>query len=257
MMSLLCCTDPMPAVFVHGNPETTAIWGELFDALQRDDLVALSPPGFGAAVPEGWTATRSEYVAWLATELDAIEGPIDLVGHDWGGGHVLGFLLENPEAVRSWCVDLIGILHPDYVWHDAALVWQTPNDGEANIAGMIATPTADLAAFYETLGMSSAAAVDAASAVNKDMGACVLGLYRDAAQPALAELGKSTEALMVRPGLMVNAENDHYVGTDEMAQVAADRAGAQVVHLVDVGHWWMCEDPALGAATLESFWASV
>jgi len=247
----------MPAVFVHGNPETSAIWGELFDALERDDLIALSPPGFGAPVPEDWTATRAEYVDWLAAELDAIEGPIDLVGHDWGGGHVLGFLLKNPESVRSWCVDLIGILHPDYVWHDAALVWQTPGDGEENIAGMVNAPTAEMAGLYEALGMSPAVAADVASSVNEDMGACVLGLYRDAAQPALAELGKDLEALTALPGLMINAENDHYVGTDEMAQVTADRAGAQVVHLAGVGHWWMCENPALGAATLESFWASV
>ena len=63
----------MPAVFVHGNPETSAIWGELFEALERDDLVALTPPGFGAPVPEGWTATRIEYLDWLTQELAAIE----------------------------------------------------------------------------------------------------------------------------------------------------------------------------------------
>lgn len=247
----------MPAVFVHGNPESSAIWNDLFDALERDDLVALSPPGFGAAVPQGWTATRAEYVDWLSRELAAIEGPIDLVGHDWGGGHVLGYLVENPESVRSWCVDLIGILHPDYVWHDAALVWQTPGEGEENLAGMVAAPTADIAAMYEALGMSGPIAADVAASVNEDMAACVLGLYRDAAQPALAELGRNVEVLNARPGLMINAAADHYVGTDEMAQVTADRAGAQVVHLAGVGHWWMCQNPTLGAATLETFWASV
>lgn len=247
----------MPAVFVHGNPETSAIWRELFEALERDDLIALSPPGFGAPTPAGWKATRAEYVGWLAEELAAIDGPIDLVGHDWGGGHVLGYLLDNPQAVRSWCVDLIGILHPDYVWHDAALVWQTPVAGEENIAGMLNTPASDIAAMYEALGMSASVASDVAAAVNSDMGASVLRLYRDAAQPALAELGRSAEVLNARPGLMINAENDHYVGTDEMAQETADRAGAQVVHLAGVGHWWMCENPSLGAETLESFWASV
>ncbi len=246
----------MPAVFVHGNPETSAIWGDLFDQLERDDLIALSPPGFGAPAPEGWTATRAEYIAWLAAELAAIDGPIDLVGHDWGGGHVLGFLLENPEAVQSWCVDLLGILHPDYVWHDAAQVWQTPGAGEENVAGTVDTPTSELVELYEALGMSSQIATDVASSLTKDMGACVLGLYRDAAQPAMAELGSNVEALAVRPGLMINAENDHYVGTDEMAQVTADRAGARVVHLAGVGHWWMCENPALGAETLEAFWAT-
>lgn len=247
----------MPAVFVHGNPETSAIWGPLFEALERDDLIALTPPGFGAPVPAGWTATRREYVDWLGSELSAIEGPIDLVGHDWGGGHVLGFLIENPESVRSWCVDLLGILHADYVWHDAAQVWQTPGDGEENIAGMVAAPTADMAAMYEALGMTPAVASAVAEWVNEDMGACVLGLYRDAAQPALAELGRNAETLAARPGLMINAENDHYVGTDDQAQSVADRAAATVVHLDGVGHWWMCEDPQRGAATLETFWASL
>jgi pimeloyl-ACP methyl ester carboxylesterase len=100
-----------------------------------------------------------------------------------------------------------------------------------------------------------AAAVAAAS--DEAMGACILGLYRDAAQPALAELGRDTERLAARPGLMINAENDHYVGTDEMAETMAARAGAQIVALAGVGHWWMCEDPVRGAATLEAFWAEV
>lgn len=247
----------MPAVFVHGNPETSAIWGPLFGALERSDLIALSPPGFGAPVPEGWTATRREYIDWLAAELAAIEGPIDLVGHDWGGGHVMGLLIEQPEIVRSWCVDLMGILHPDYVWHPSALVWQTPGEGEANIAEMVSASPADMALLYAALGMTDEVALAVAEGVDETMGACVLGLYRDAAQPALAELGKRAAAMSARPGLVINAEDDHYVGTDEMAQTMADVTGGRVVHLSGVGHWWMCQDPAAGASTLEAFWAGL
>lgn len=246
----------MPAVFVHGNPETSAIWGDLFDRLERTDVIALSPPGFGAPVPSGWTATRAEYITWLANELAKIDGPIDLVGHDWGGGHVIGFLMEHPASVQTWCVDLLGLMHPDYVWHDGAQVWQTPGAGEENVAGMIDTPKADMVELYKMLGMNAHVAADVASSINEDMGACVLGLYRDAAQPAMAEAGGNIEALRARPGLMINAENDSYVGTDEMAKTTADRAGARVVHLAGVGHWWMCENPALGAETLETFWAN-
>ncbi|MGI9589822.1 MAG: alpha/beta hydrolase, partial [Myxococcota bacterium] len=46
----------MTRAFVHGNPETSALWRGLFDALRArgiDDLVALSPPGFGAPLPQG------------------------------------------------------------------------------------------------------------------------------------------------------------------------------------------------------------
>ena len=39
----------MPAVFVHGNPESSAIWNLLIPELDRQDVVLLSPPGFGAS----------------------------------------------------------------------------------------------------------------------------------------------------------------------------------------------------------------
>jgi pimeloyl-ACP methyl ester carboxylesterase len=63
--------------------------------------------------------------------------------------------------------------------------------------------------------------------------------------------------LKARPGLMINAEYDHAVGSDEQTQMMADLAGARVAHLAGVGHWWMCEDPAAGATALETFWESL
>jgi pimeloyl-ACP methyl ester carboxylesterase len=92
----------MPKVFVHGNPETSALWRVLFDELRGrgvDDLVALSPPGFGAAVPVGFEATQVGYRDWLIRELESLGGEIDLVGHDWGAGHVYGVLAERPTLV--------------------------------------------------------------------------------------------------------------------------------------------------------------
>ena len=120
-----------------------------------------------------------------------------------------------------------------------------------------ASSEADMAALFAAAGMGEEIAMAVASNVDEAMGACILGLYRDAAQPALAELGRSAGALAARPGLMINAENDHYVGTDQQTQAVADLTGAEVAHLAGVGHWWMSEDPAAGAATLEAFWASL
>ena len=62
----------MSAVLLHGNPETPAIWGPLLDVLQRSDVVTPRLPGFGAAAPAGWGASKEEYVDWLITELAAI-----------------------------------------------------------------------------------------------------------------------------------------------------------------------------------------
>ena len=89
----------MPVVLVHGNPETDAIWDELRTHLGRDDVIALSPPGFGAPVPEGFGATGDDYLAWLISEVEAIEGPVDLIGHDWGGGHVARLACERPDLI--------------------------------------------------------------------------------------------------------------------------------------------------------------
>ena len=69
----------MPIVLVHGNPETSAIWDEMRLHLDRTDVVALSPPGFGAPVPENFPATSDAYVDWLALEVQKLDGPVDLV----------------------------------------------------------------------------------------------------------------------------------------------------------------------------------
>jgi len=49
------------AVFVHGVPETPAVWHGLLAALDRPDAVALSLPGFDGARPpvseRRWTST--------------------------------------------------------------------------------------------------------------------------------------------------------------------------------------------------------
>src|SRR3954469_23279065 len=70
----------MTVVFVNGNPETGEIWAPLLAALDRSDVVLVSPPGFGGPVPDGFGATADEYLAWLVNELEAIGEAVDLVG---------------------------------------------------------------------------------------------------------------------------------------------------------------------------------
>jgi pimeloyl-ACP methyl ester carboxylesterase len=248
-------------VLVHGNPETDAVWGPLVAELDRagvrpSDVVRLSPPGWGAPVPDGWGATVEEYRRWLVGELEAIGEPVDLVGHDWGGGHVANVAMTRPDLLRSWCSDVLGIYEPDYVWHDLAQVWQTPGDGEAAVSAMLADP-AGRAQRIVPLGVSPEIAAEMAKSYDEAMGRCTLALYRDAAQPAMARLGETLAAAAARPGLAVIATEDHFVGTAEMRRRAAARAGARVALLDGLGHWWMVQDPARGAAVLTDFWASV
>jgi pimeloyl-ACP methyl ester carboxylesterase len=241
------------AVFVHGNPETAAIWGPLLRELGRDDSVTLSPPGFGAPVPDGFGATGDDYRAWLVHELEQMEGPIDLIGHDWGGGHVQRVAASRPDLIRSWTSDIAGTADPAYVWHDLAQVWQTPGDGEALVAAMIARPVAAGAAGLVGAGMTPDAAQACAEAVGPEMGRCILALYRSAAQPAMANWGRELEAAERRPALAVIATADQYTGGEALARRSAERLGAEVAVLEGLGHWWMLQDPVQSAEVLGSF----
>ena len=247
----------MTVVFVHGNPETAAIWDPLIAELGRDDAVALSPPGFGAPVPDGFGATAPEYVEWLVGRLEAMGEPVDLVGHDWGAGHVAGVAAARPDLLRSWCIDIAGCFDPEYVWHDLAQAWQS-DQGEAAVEAMLGGAVESRAEVYEGLGMTPAAARSCAEAANEAMGRCILALYRSAAQPAMTAAGdRLAAAAGQRPALVVIATEDHYTGGEVLARRTADRVGAEVAVLDGLGHWWMLQDPKRGADALAAFLATV
>jgi pimeloyl-ACP methyl ester carboxylesterase len=247
----------MTVVLVHGNPETDAIWDPLVDALGRTDVVRLSPPGFGSPLPDDFPATYVAYRDWLEGELEGISEPIDLVGHDWGGGHVVNVVTHRPELVRSWASDVVGIFDPDYVWHDLAQVWQTAGDGEQLVDTMLGGTVEDRAARWAGLGIPSDIATSMAAAQGPEMGRAILLLYRSAAQPAIAEAGRALETAAAKPGLSILATEDTYVGSDAIRRRAAERAGARTEVLDGLGHWWMMEDPARGAAALTRFWETL
>jgi pimeloyl-ACP methyl ester carboxylesterase len=250
----------MTVAFVHGVPETDAIWGPLIAELGRDDVVTLSPPGFGAPVPEGFEATSDGYRDWLVAELERLGAtagqPVDLVGHDWGGGHVLRAATARPELVRRLVTDIAGTGDPDYVWHDLAQVWQTPGAGEEFVAGMASAPVEDRTQMLEGAGMTEAVARACAEANGPEMGACILTLYRSAVQPHMTLWSEQYRETSGRPEtLVVIAHQDHYTGGPDTTRRVAERWGASTVELEDLGHWWMVQDPARGAAALRGFLA--
>jgi pimeloyl-ACP methyl ester carboxylesterase len=248
-------------VLVHGNPETDAIWGPLIAELAergRTDVIALSPPGFGAPVPDGFDPTMDAYAEWLVGELETIRATgteIDLLGHDWGAGHVYGALARRPDLVRTWTGDIAGVLHADYVWHDMAQAWQTPDIGEQVIAGMTTSSNDDKVALFVGLGLPDDIAASLAAGLDAEMGRCVLRLYRTGAQPAVGQLGDRLAAMELPPGLVVDAEHDAYINSEQSNEIA-QRLGAEVLRLDGRSHWWMVADIDPVADALIAFWSS-
>lgn len=249
---------------VHGNPETAVVW-DLFDAALTErgvEVVRLSPPGFGAPLPEGFTPTAASYADWLADQLVALRAdrsgdtPLDVVGHDWGAGHVYRLAATRPDLVRSWSADVGGLLHPDYVWHDAATAWITPDVGEEVVAAMVAMPSAERRDAYVALGLHDRMATEMAAALDADMGTAILGLYRSSPEPILRELADELIASDHGPGLIITATDDAYVEA-ALAHEVAERLGVEELVLDGQGHWWMVSDPEIAAEGLVRFWSSL
>jgi pimeloyl-ACP methyl ester carboxylesterase len=244
----------MTVAFVHGSPETDAVWDPLLARLGRQDTVTLSPPGFGAPVPDRFEATWSGYRDWLVAELEALGGAVDLVGHDWGGGHVINAVLHRPDLVRSWVTDTLGAYHPAYRWHERAQVMRTPVDGELEVESMAGASEAVRTELLTSMGLPHRIAARIAPAQGPTMARCMLSLYRSAPETLLSALGDDMSALASRPGLVVIPTADDNLGTVEMRHTMAARAGADAVELPGLNHWWMLEAPDRSAQTLEAFW---
>lgn len=246
----------MPKVFVHGNPETTFVWSDLVPELNRrgvDDIMMLSPPGFGSPIPEGFGGTTVDHRDWLIGELEAIGEPVDLLGHDWGAGHTYAVAAERPDLLHSWAADCAGLMHPDYEWHPAAQVWQTAGAGEESIAQIIALTGDEIASGF---GVPERLASSIAEHLDETMGTAILRVYRSAIQPAMRDLGDRLAAAERRPALLIHATADPFV-PPEMVFDVAERTGAGIMTLDGLAHWWMFEDPARAADGLASFWSRI
>ena len=236
----------MPAVLVHGVPDTAELWAPLVERLHRDDIVCPSLPGFGTAVPSGFGCTKDEYAAWLAEQLRDFDEPVDLVGHDWGSILVQRVATTHPERLRSWVL-ADGAVSDAFRWHDLAKQWQTPEVGEQIMELMTGDPVVDA---LRDAGHPDP--VGAVTRIDDTMKSAVLALYRSAVH--IAEEWTPGPVAGERPALVFWGERDPY-GPPEYGRAAATRAGAEFV-LLDAGHWSLVERPDEAAATLERFWAA-
>jgi pimeloyl-ACP methyl ester carboxylesterase len=238
------------AVFVHGVPDTARVWHAVLDHLGRRDVVTLSLPGFGNPAPAGFDPTKDAYAAWVVEQIAAVDGPVDLVGHDWGAILALRAACLRPDRVRSWAIGS-GPLDPEYVWHKVAQIWQTPEVGEQFMTKFTA---AALEKGLPEEGVPPADARETGAYVDDTMKRCILRLYRSALTvgaewtPDLARL--------TAPGLVLWGELDPYAGPTWGERLAA-RTGARFTLLSGCHHWWPLQRPAEVAAQLTRHWEGI
>jgi pimeloyl-ACP methyl ester carboxylesterase len=246
--------------FLHGVPDSPAIWGPLLAELALGDSPVAVPamPGFTAPLPAGFAATKEAYADWAVGEvarLAADHGPVDLVGHDWGALIVQRVAQLRGDLVRSWAVSN-AVLDPDYRGHRLAKLWATPIVGEIIMA--LSRPD-KLADGLAAQGMPAAiAAEEAAQWANRDKRRAILRLYRSARALGFRRDWASDAELARLPvqGALIWGEDDPYVGI-EVAERTAARHRLPLHRIAKAGHWAIAERPAEVAAALRAFWASL
>ncbi|WIX82690.1 alpha/beta hydrolase [Amycolatopsis carbonis] len=213
--------------------------------------MALALPGFGAALPAGFTPAKDAYAAWLAEELAKITEPIDLVGHDWGALPTLRVATLGEVPPRSWVADVGSVFHPDYAWHPWATTLISPGDGEDSLRHRREADPGESLMLGN--GVPAAAAAEMAAALDEDMSRGILGLYRSAVPNVAASWAPSRTSA---PGLILVPTADRV--DDEMrSRDVAARLGARVELLDGMGHWWMYDRTGRVVSVLQQFWGAV
>ena len=242
-----------PKLFIHGVPDTPALWGSVLAHLYLPVGVARSPamPGFGCPVPYGFDCTKEAYLDWLlrhAIQLYNTSGPIDIVGHDWGALLTSRAISVRPDLFAAWTISNAAP-HPDYQWHRMARMWQTPILGE--LVQMLTKPKA-LAKALEEQGLPTDLAKHEANAFDPVMKKAILKLYRSA-KNAASEWSTGFDDLKL-PGLVFWGEQDPYVPT-WVGEAFAERTGATLKKFPDAAHWSVIEKSEELATALQTLWA--
>ncbi|WP_422060660.1 alpha/beta fold hydrolase [Sphingopyxis sp.] len=242
-------------LFLHGVPDSPAIWRPLLAALALGDTPVAVPalPGFTGPLPAGFPATKEAYADWAiaqAEALFAVYGPIDIVGHDWGALIAQRAAMLRPDLFRSWAVSN-AVIDPDYRGHRIARIWNTPILGEIFMA--LSKPAA-LAKGLAEQGMPvDIAEEEAAQWASKDKRRAILKLYRSARGLSFEHDWARDIGKLPANGALIWGEGDPYVELS-VAQRFAKRTATPLTVIEGAGHWAIAERPAEVAAALHGFW---
>ncbi len=245
-------------LFIHGVPDSPAIWRPLLAALDLGDTPVAVPalPGFTVPLPAGFPATKEAYSDWAIEQAEALfaaHGPIDIIGHDWGALIAQRVAMLRPDLLRSWVISN-AVIDPDYRGHRVARIWNTPILGEIFMA--LSKP-AKLAEGLAAQGMpADIASEEAEQWRNKDKRRAILKLYRSAKGLSFEHDWARDIGKLPAQGALIWGADDPYVQLS-VAQRFSANTGFPLTVVDGAGHWAIAERPAEVAAALHRFWSSL
>lgn len=245
-------------LFIHGVPDSPAIWRPLLAALDLGDTPVAVPalPGFTGPLPAGFPATKEAYADWAVGQAEALfaaHGPIDIVGHDWGALIAQRVAMLRPDLLRSWAISN-AVIEPEYRGHRIARIWNRPILGEIFMA--LSKPD-KLAVGLAAQGMpADIAREEAEQWKNRDKRRAILKLYRSAKGLRFKHGWARDIGKLPASGALIWGEGDPYVELS-VAQRYAANTGTPLTVIAGAGHWAIAERPREVAAALRAFWNSL
>lgn len=245
-----------PVLFLHGNPDSADLWQDVIARLQnRYRCIAIDLPGFGRSkAPRAFDVSIENLGRFIdgVVESVGVNGPINLVAHDFGGAFAIAFASAHPNKVRR----LVAINYPffvgNYKWHSWARIWRTPLVGELSMV------TLTWPAFRWLLKQASKKLTDEQirrtySLVTSESKRIMLRLYRAIGPEEFRKWEpRMLEATAKVPTLVLWGQHDPYV-----PEWVADKFGARrVARFEESGHWPPAEVPELVSAELVNFFQS-
>ena len=244
-----------PVLFLHGNPDSADTWHEVIARLEPHfRCIAIDLPGFARSkAPAGFDCSIDNLGRFIASLLEslAIDAPVNLVSHDFGGAFAMAFACAHPQKVRR----IVTINHPffvaDYRWHAWARIWRAPVIGELSMLAM------SWPVFYwsvkrgsRKLGHEQISKMY--SYLTPETKRMVLRLYRAAGTAVFAQWERRMLAATAKiPALVLWGEHDPYIP----AWVAERFGATRVTRFPGSGHWTPAEVPEEVSAELLAFMA--
>lgn len=245
-------------LFLHGVPDSPAIWRPLLAALALGDTPVSVPalPAFTGPIPAAFPATKEAYADWAVGQAELLfaqHGAIDIVGHDWGALIAQRAAMLRPDLFRSWAVSN-AVIDPDYRGHRIARIWNTPVLGEIFMA--LSAP-AKLAEGLVRQGVpADIATEEAAQWANKDKRRAILKLYRSARGLSFEHDWALDIGKLPANGTLIWGAGDPYVELSVAERFAA-HTGIGLTVIEGAGHWAIAERPHDVAVALQTFWNSL
>ena len=240
-------SDRLTVVLVHGFMDDSAIWSATRSLLAADvDVVAVDLAGGGGDPSAAGPFTLQRFVDDVTAAVDAVEGPVVLVGHSMGtqiselvaaqrSNVVVGLVLLTP-------IPLAGMHLPvEFADGMKALPLAPVDEQRAARLGLSANfPTDELDRL-----------ITAGGAVPPSSASDVLDVWNEGSTQG-ERASEYSGPVLVLPG-----EADPFVTAELVAGGVSSRfPDVEVFPVAGAGHWPHVEAPAVVAAQLDAFIAS-